>query len=119
MAGLVSSAERVERAVANGADATIDRTQDALTGAMRMVPNAPDEWDAWEAASEPLLEELREKNDAELADHVVSHAGAEAFSRSYQVLEGDGQLSFNGASTGYEMAFMGKGTERTPGAVSD
>ncbi|KAB1191243.1 MULTISPECIES: zinc-binding dehydrogenase [Haloferax] len=115
--GLVSSDERAARAKENGADATINRKQADLVDAMRMVPNDPDEWDDWEAAGEPLLEEFREKNDGELADYVVSHAGAEAFSRSYQLLGEGGRLTFFGASTGYEMAFMGKGEATTPDDV--
>ena len=115
--GLVSSDERGERALDNGADAYIDRKRPELVDAMRMVPNDPEEWDDWEAAGEPLLEEYREKNDGELADYVVSHAGAHAFSRSYQLLDEGGRLTFFGASTGYEMAFMGKSGETTPEAV--
>lgn len=117
--GLVSSDERGERALENGADAYIDRKQSDLAGAMRMVPNDPDEWDDWEAAGEPLLEEYREKNDGDLADYVISHAGAHAFSRSYQLLDEGGRLTFFGASTGYEMAFMGKPGESTPDEMYD
>ena len=117
--GLVSSDERGERARENGADAYIDRKQPALADAMRTVPNDPDEWADWEAAGEPLLEEYREKNDGDLADYVVSHAGAHAFSRSYQLLDEGGRLTFFGASTGYEMAFMGKPGESTPDEMYD
>ncbi|MFC6734147.1 zinc-binding dehydrogenase [Haladaptatus sp. DYSN1] len=115
--GLVSSDDRAARAKENGADASINRKQDALADAMCMVPNDPDEWDDWEQAGEPLLSEFREKNDGELADYAVSHAGAEAFSRSYQLLAEGGRLTFYGASTGYEMAFMGKGGATTPKSV--
>lgn len=112
--GLVSSDERAQRAKENGAAATINRKQDELVDAMRMVPNDPDKWDEWEEAGEPLLDEFREKNDGQLADYVVSHAGAESFSRSYQLLDEGGRLTFYGASTGYEMAFMGKSGASTP-----
>lgn len=115
--GLVSSDERGQRALDNGADGYINRKRPELVDAMRMVPNDSDEWDDWEAAGEPLLEEYRQKNDGELADYVVSHAGAHAFSRSYQLLADGGRLTFFGASTGYEMAFMGKPGETTPGEI--
>lgn len=117
--GLVSSDERAERAKGVGADAAIDRTQDALSGAMRMVPNDPAAVEDWVAAGEPLLEEFRAKNDGELADYAISHAGQEAFSRSYQLLDEGGRLTFYGASTGYEMAFVGKGGATTPGEMYD
>lgn len=117
--GLVSSDERAERAKQAGADATIDRTEDALAGAMRMVPNDSDAWDDWVAAGEPLLEAFRAKNDGELADYAISHAGQEAFSRTYQLLDEGGRLTFYGASTGYEMAFVGKEGTATPGTMYD
>ncbi|MDY6776294.1 MAG: enoyl-CoA hydratase-related protein [Halobacteria archaeon] len=112
--GLVSSDERAERAKGAGAHAAINRKQEALEDAMHMVPNDPDEWDDWVEAGQPLLDEYREKNDGDLADYVISHAGAHAFSRSYQLLDDGGRLAFYGASTGYEMAFIGKGGESTP-----
>lgn len=117
--GLVSSDERAERAKRVGADAAIDRTQDALAGAMRMVPNDPDAWDDWVAAGQPLLDEFRAKNDGKLADYAISHAGQEAFSRTYQLLDEGGRVTFYGASTGYEMAFVGKGGTATPGEMYD
>jgi acrylyl-CoA reductase (NADPH)/3-hydroxypropionyl-CoA dehydratase/3-hydroxypropionyl-CoA synthetase len=117
--GLVSSPERGERAKRAGADAAIDRKQDALADAMRIVPNDPDEWDDWVSAGKPLLDEFHEKNDGTLADYAISHAGQEAFSRSYQLLGEGGRLTFYGASTGYEMAFMGKKGISTPGEIYD
>lgn len=117
--GLVSSPERGERAKQIGADAAIDRKQAALADAMRMVPNDPDEWDDWVNAGEPLLDEFRAKNDSQLADYAISHAGQAAFSRSYQLLDEGGRLTFYGASTGYEMAFMGKEGVSTPGDMYD
>lgn len=117
--GLVSSPERGERAIEAGASAYINRKRDDLYDAMRMVPHDPDEWDEWEANGEPLLEEFREQNDGELADYAVSHAGQAAFSRSYQLLGDGGRLTFFGASTGYEMAFLGKGGASTPAEMYD
>lgn len=117
--GLVSSDERAERTKGAGADAAIDRTQDALAGAMEMVPNDPDAVEDWVAAGEPLLEQFRAKNDGELTDYAVSHAGQAAFSRTYQLLDEGGRLTFYGASTGYEMAFVGKGGVTTPGEIYD
>jgi acrylyl-CoA reductase (NADPH)/3-hydroxypropionyl-CoA dehydratase/3-hydroxypropionyl-CoA synthetase len=117
--GLVSSLERGERALAAGADAYLDRKSDEHADAMRMVPHDADEWEDWRAAGEPLLDEFREKNDGDLADYVVSHAGQAAFSRSFQLLDDGGRLTFFGASTGYEMAFLGKGGKSTPDEVYD
>jgi acrylyl-CoA reductase (NADPH)/3-hydroxypropionyl-CoA dehydratase/3-hydroxypropionyl-CoA synthetase len=117
--GLVSSPERGERALDAGADAFINRKDDEHADAMGMVPHDPDEWDDWEAAGEPLLEEFRGKNDGDLADYVVSHAGQAAFSRSYQLLDDGGRLTFFGASTGYELAYLGKPGESTPAELYD
>lgn len=117
--GLVSSPERGERALSAGADAYINRKSDEHADAMRMVPHDPDGWEDWRTAGEPLLEEFCEKNDGDLADYVVSHAGQAAFSRSYQLLDDGGRLTFFGASTGYEMAFLGKGGESTPEEMYD
>lgn len=117
--GLVSSDERGERAMNAGADAYINRKRDDLADAMGMVPRDPEEWADWEAAGEPLLERFRERNDGDLADYVVSHAGQAAFSRSFQLLDEGGRLTFYGASTGYEMAFLGKGGSARPGEMLD
>lgn len=117
--GLVSSDERGERAMAVGADGYINRKRDDLADAMGMVPRDPDEWADWEAAGEPLLESFREQNDGDLADYAVSHAGQASFSRSYQLLDEGGRLTFYGASTGYELAFLGKGGTSTPGEMYD
>jgi acrylyl-CoA reductase (NADPH)/3-hydroxypropionyl-CoA dehydratase/3-hydroxypropionyl-CoA synthetase len=43
-----------------------------------------------------------------LADYVVSHAGATAFPRSFQLLADGGTLTFYGASSGYHFTFVGK-----------
>ncbi|MGM0606460.1 MAG: zinc-binding dehydrogenase [Halobacteriota archaeon] len=117
--GLVSSDERGERAMEAGADAYIDRKAEQHADAMRMVPHDPADWADWRAAGESLLEEYREKNDGDLADYVVSHAGQAAFSRSYQLLEEGGRLTFFGASTGYELAFLGKGGDARPAEMYD
>lgn len=115
--GLVSSDERGHRAMDAGASGYIDRRRDDLAGAMRMVPHDPDAWVEWEENGEPLLEAFRDANDGDLADYAVSHAGQAAFSRTYQLLDEGGRLTFYGASTGYELAFLGKGGDSTPAAM--
>lgn len=117
--GMVSSDDRARRAREAGADATIDRTNEAFADAMRKVPNDPDEWDDWVEAGEPLLEAYRENTGGQLADYAISHAGQAAFSRTYQLLAEGGRLAFFGASTGHELAFVGKGGGRSPGEMFD
>ena len=117
--GLVSSEERSERAKENGAQSTINRKQGGLIDAMTMVPHDPKEWSSWVTDGKPLLREFREKNDGELADYSISHAGEQSFSRTYQLLGEGGRLTFYGASTGYEMAYMGKSGQTTPAEVYD
>ncbi|MEM1230901.1 MAG: acetyl-CoA synthetase, partial [Pseudomonadota bacterium] len=41
-------------------------------------------------------------------DYVVSHAGEQAFGRSFQLLGDGGVLTFFGASSGYRFSFLGK-----------
>jgi len=62
----------------------------------------------WVRAGEPLLEHVRAETGGRLADYVVSHAGATAFPRSFELLERGGTLTFFGASTGYHFTFVGK-----------
>jgi acrylyl-CoA reductase (NADPH)/3-hydroxypropionyl-CoA dehydratase/3-hydroxypropionyl-CoA synthetase len=117
--GMVSSDERAQRAHEAGAEATIDRTSEGIADAMGKVPNDPDEWDEWVAAGEPLLEAYRENTGGHLADYAISHAGQAAFSRTYQLLDEGGRLTFYGASTGHELAFIGTGDSRPPGEMYD
>jgi acrylyl-CoA reductase (NADPH)/3-hydroxypropionyl-CoA dehydratase/3-hydroxypropionyl-CoA synthetase len=117
--GMVSSDERAERAREAGAAATVDRTSEGIADAMGMVPNDPDAWDEWVAAGDPLLDAYRENTGGDLADYAISHAGQAAFSRTYQLLDEGGRLAFYGASTGHELAFIGKGDSRPPGEMFD
>jgi acrylyl-CoA reductase (NADPH)/3-hydroxypropionyl-CoA dehydratase/3-hydroxypropionyl-CoA synthetase len=51
-------------------------------------------------------------------DYVVSHAGENAFPRSFQLLGDGGVLTFYGASSGYRFSFMGKPGSSTPATCS-
>ncbi len=106
--GLVSSDERAEVVRSHGGVGAINRTAPGIGDCFTMVPADPDAIRAWEAAGEPLLEAFREQHGGRLADHVVSHAGEQAFPRSFQLLEDGGSLTFFGASTGYHFTFAGK-----------
>jgi len=117
--GMVSTEERARRAREAGAAHTVDRTAEGVADAMEKVPNDPDEWADWVEAGEPLLEQYRENTGGHLADYAISHAGQAAFSRTYQLLAEGGRLAFYGASTGHELAFIGKGGSRSPGEMID
>ena len=47
-------------------------------------------------------------------DYAVSHAGENAFPRTFQMLGNNGVLAFYGASSGYRFTFMGKSGSSTP-----
>jgi acrylyl-CoA reductase (NADPH)/3-hydroxypropionyl-CoA dehydratase/3-hydroxypropionyl-CoA synthetase len=111
--GLVSSAERAAFVAAQGAVGAIDRKDPRWAAAFAPVPEDPGQWPAWEAAGRPILEAYRQLNDGQLADFAVSHAGEQAFPRSFQLLADGGVLAFYGASSGYHFTFMGK-----PGTAS-
>ena len=107
--GLVSSAARAEAARAGGAAGAIDRREARLAHLFTPVPDGtPAEIAAWERAGEALCDAYRAQAGGRLADYVVSHAGATAFPRSFQLLAPGGTLTFYGASSGYDFTFVGK-----------
>ncbi len=114
--GLVSSSERAEAVVREGAHA-INRRDPALADIWTRVPSEPEAIAAWEAAGAPLVEALRSAHAGRRADYVVSHAGETAFPRSFQLLEEGGTLTFYGASSGYYFTFVGKPGHRPADAM--
>ncbi len=110
--GMVSSPARANVVRQYGAVGAIDRRDPALADCFRPVPGEREAILAWERAGEPLLEAFRTQHGGQLADYVVSHAGEQAFPRSFQLLDQGGCLAFYGASSGYHFTFAGK-----PGAV--
>ncbi len=112
--GLVSSEERAQFVVSQGAVGAINRKDAALADCFTAVPDDPQEARAWEEKGEKLLDAYRAMNGGKLADYVVSHAGERAFARSFQLLEEGGRLAFYGASSGYHFSFMGKTGSASP-----
>jgi acrylyl-CoA reductase (NADPH)/3-hydroxypropionyl-CoA dehydratase/3-hydroxypropionyl-CoA synthetase len=108
VAGMVSSAERAAVARAAGAVATLDRGDPRLRHLFTPVPEGAEAVAEWERQGGVLVDGLREQLDGRLADYVVSHAGATAFPRSFQLLADGGTLTFYGASSGYWFSFVGK-----------
>ena len=115
--GLVSSAGRAEFVRGQGAVGAIDRKDPRWAAAFTPVPEDPAEWAAWEAAGEPIAEEYRRLNGGALADFAVSHAGEQAFPRTFQLLAEGGRLAFYGASSGYHFSFMGHAGSADPPAM--
>jgi len=115
-AGVVSSDERAEAVRAMGARA-VNRRAGGLADLFTKVPPDPGYWADWEREGQPWLAAVRAANDGELADYVVSHAGENAFPRSFQALAEGGVIAFYGASSGYHMTFMGKPGEADPGEM--
>jgi acrylyl-CoA reductase (NADPH)/3-hydroxypropionyl-CoA dehydratase/3-hydroxypropionyl-CoA synthetase len=117
--GMVSSDARAETIRKAGAAGVIHRKSPRYEGLFTRVPASPDTWADWAAAGEPLLKDFRQQNEQRLADYVVSHAGEQAFPRSFQLLgeprEGHiPTLTFYGASSGYHFTFLGKPGSATP-----
>lgn len=110
--GLVSSDERANFVASQGAVGALNRKDPRFADCYTPVPDDPDAARAWEAQGQALVDEYERLNDGKLADYVVSHAGEQAFPRSFQLLAENGKLAFYGASSGYHFSFMGK-----PGAA--
>jgi acrylyl-CoA reductase (NADPH) / 3-hydroxypropionyl-CoA dehydratase / 3-hydroxypropionyl-CoA synthetase len=106
--GMVSSPARAAVVREHGAAGAIDRRDPAVADCFTRVPDDREAIVAWERAGEPLLEAFRAQHDGRLADYVVSHAGEQAFPRSFQLLGEGGKLTFYGASSGYHFTFAGK-----------
>ncbi|MGA0083821.1 MAG: AMP-binding protein [Steroidobacteraceae bacterium] len=112
--GGVSSEERAAFIKAEGASGALNRKDSQWAQAYSTVPDDPEAICQWEAEGAPLLEALRAQTGGRLADYVVSHAGEQAFPRSFQLLAEGGKLTFYGATSGYWFSFVGKAGSASP-----
>jgi acrylyl-CoA reductase (NADPH)/3-hydroxypropionyl-CoA dehydratase/3-hydroxypropionyl-CoA synthetase len=112
--GGVSSAERAQFIERAGAAGALNRRDKKWAHAFCTVPDNPEDIRRWEADGAPLLEAMRAQTGGRLADYVVSHAGEQAFARSFQLLAEGGKLTFYGATSGYWFSFVGKAGSATP-----
>ena len=112
--GLVSNPERAAFVKGQGAVGAINRKDAAWASAFTPVPAEPAAIAAWERAGAPLLDAMRAQTGGRLADYAVSHAGQEAFPRSFQMLADGGTLTFYGATSGYWFSFVGKRGAASP-----
>lgn len=110
--GLVSSDARADR-VRDYGGAPVNRKDPRWADSFTPVPDAPEQWAAWEQAGQSFVDSVREGAGGDV-DYVVSHAGESAFGRSFQALGEGGVLTFFGASSGYRFSFMGKPGSATP-----
>ncbi|MUV85219.1 AMP-binding protein [Natronomonas sp. CBA1123] len=115
--GLCSSADRADRIASAGAHA-IDRTEPPYDDIWGPIPRDPEAWDDWKEAGQPFVEAF-ESHHGTRADYAVSHAGEQSFPRTFQTLGEGGTLTFWGASTGYELTFLGKPGSETPETMFD
>jgi enoyl-CoA hydratase/carnithine racemase/NADPH:quinone reductase-like Zn-dependent oxidoreductase len=106
--GLVSTEDKGALIRARGAAAFVNRTWPDLQGVFTMAPLDPAAWRPWQARGERLEALVRQANDGELVDVVVSSVGRELFGRMIDLLGPGGRLVFYGATTGYTLAFLGK-----------
>ena len=112
--GGVSSEERAAFIKAEGASGALNRKDIKWAQAYSTVPDDAEAILQWEAEGAPLLEALRAQTGGRLADYVVSHAGEQAFPRSFQLLAEGGKLTFYGATSGYWFSFVGKAGSASP-----
>ncbi len=117
--GMVSSEARARTLMEAGGKGTINRKDPAVADIFTRIPTDPAQWAAWEQAGQPLLDMFRRQNNHHLADYAISHAGEQAFPRSFQLLgePRDGHiptLTFYGASSGYHFTFLGKPGHSSP-----
>jgi len=104
--GMVSSADRAQRVRDQGGQ-PVNRRDGRWADVFTPVPDDPAEWSAWEAAGHQFVDEVC-RSAGGAVDYVVSHAGEQAFGRSFQLLGDGGVLTFFGASSGYRFSFVGK-----------
>ena len=109
--GMVSSDDRAARVNAAGG-AAINRKDPRWQAIFTAVPDDPKAWPAWHDAGLPFVEAAEAAAGGSI-DYAVSHAGENAFPRTFQMLGDGGVLAFYGASSGYRFTFLGK-----PGASS-
>ena len=109
--GMVSSDQRATRVTAAGGS-PINRKDSRWQNIFTAVPDDPKEWQAWHEAGLPFVAAAETAVGGSI-DYAVSHAGENAFPRTFQLLGNNGVLAFYGASSGYRFTFLGK-----PGASS-
>jgi len=117
--GMVSSEARARTLLEAGGKGFINRKDPSIANIFTRIPADPSQWAAWEKAGEPLLNMFRAQNNHHLADYAISHAGEQAFARTFQLLgePRDGHiptLTFYGASSGYHFTFLGKPGQASP-----
>jgi len=117
--GMVSSEARARTLLEAGGKGAVNRKDPSIANIFTRIPEDPAQWAAWEKAGEPLIDMFRAQNNHHLADYAVSHAGEQAFPRSFQLLgePRDGHIptiTFYGASSGYHFTFLGKPGHASP-----
>jgi len=110
--GMVSSTDRASRVEAAGGQA-INRKDDRWQHIFTAIPDDPSTWQAWHDEGVPFVKEAEATVGGRI-DYAVSHAGENAFPRTFQMLGNNGVLAFYGASSGYRFTFMGKSGSSTP-----
>jgi acrylyl-CoA reductase (NADPH)/3-hydroxypropionyl-CoA dehydratase/3-hydroxypropionyl-CoA synthetase len=115
--GMVSSEERGERVRGFGG-APMNRKDPRWADIFTPVPDDPAAWAAWEPPVRTSSPRPAKQAGGDI-DYVVSHAGENAFPRSFQLLGDGGVLTFYGASSGYRFSFMGKAGARRPQTCSN
>ena len=110
--GMVSSDDRASRVEAAGGQA-INRKDERWQHIFTAVPDDPSAWKSWHDEGLPFVK-AAEATVGGSIDYAVSHAGENAFPRTFQMLGDNGVLAFYGASSGYRFTFMGKSGASSP-----
>jgi acrylyl-CoA reductase (NADPH)/3-hydroxypropionyl-CoA dehydratase/3-hydroxypropionyl-CoA synthetase len=109
---MVSSNDRASRVEAAGGQA-INRKDERWQHIFTAVPDDPSAWKSWHDEGLPFVK-AAEATVGGSIDYAVSHAGENAFPRTFQMLGDNGVLAFYGASSGYRFTFMGKSGASSP-----
>jgi acrylyl-CoA reductase (NADPH)/3-hydroxypropionyl-CoA dehydratase/3-hydroxypropionyl-CoA synthetase len=105
--GMVSSEDRAAVVRAEGG-VPLNRKDPRYAGIFTIVPRGPEAIARWIEAGRAFVADAHAANGGRGVDYAVSHAGEQAFPRSFQLLADGGVLTFYGASSGYYFSFAGK-----------
>jgi acrylyl-CoA reductase (NADPH)/3-hydroxypropionyl-CoA dehydratase/3-hydroxypropionyl-CoA synthetase len=107
--GLVSTEDKGALIRTRGAAAHVNRAAPELKGVFAMVPFDAAEQAEWRAAGKGFAAMVRRANGGADIDVVVSSVGRDLFGRMVELLAPGGRLVFYGATSGYTLAFLGRG----------
>src|SRR6185436_19925427 len=117
--GLVSTDAKGRRVLERGGHAYVNRADPELAGVFTAVPLETAPRAAWSEEGRAFTARVRDKNDGQGIDVVVSSVGRDLFPRMVDLLAEGGRVVFYGATSGYTLTFLGKPGAATPATMLD